>query len=125
MQLGMRMELFVEDVATSVAFYTNVLGFVAGEQDDAYMDVTNGSVMLGICKRSELAPDHYFDQASFAGRKGVGVEVVLEAGEHLDALYQHVLETGYPVREPMVTRPWGSRDFRVVDPDGYYLRITG
>jgi hypothetical protein len=26
--------------------------------------------------------------------------------------------------EPMLDRPWGLRDFRMVDPDGYYLRIT-
>ncbi len=26
--------------------------------------------------------------------------------------------------EHMRDRPWGLRDFRVVDPDGYYLRLT-
>jgi lactoylglutathione lyase len=26
--------------------------------------------------------------------------------------------------ELLCDRPWGLRDFRVVDPDGYYLRIT-
>jgi hypothetical protein len=26
--------------------------------------------------------------------------------------------------ETMRERPWGLRDFRVVDPDGYHLRIT-
>jgi hypothetical protein len=26
--------------------------------------------------------------------------------------------------EPLTDRPWGLRDFRVVDPDGYYLRVT-
>jgi hypothetical protein len=25
---------------------------------------------------------------------------------------------------PVGDRPWGLRDFRVVDPDNYYLRIT-
>jgi lactoylglutathione lyase len=28
------------------------------------------------------------------------------------------------VSEPMRERPWGSKDFRIVDPDGYYLRLT-
>jgi hypothetical protein len=26
--------------------------------------------------------------------------------------------------EPPLDRPWGLRDFRVADPDGYYLRVT-
>ena len=26
--------------------------------------------------------------------------------------------------EDIVRRPWGLQDFRVIDPDGYYLRIT-
>ncbi len=26
--------------------------------------------------------------------------------------------------EPLLVRPWGLTDFRVADPDGYYLRIT-
>lgn len=24
----------------------------------------------------------------------------------------------------MAIRPWGLKDFRICDPDGYYLRIT-
>jgi hypothetical protein len=28
------------------------------------------------------------------------------------------------VVEPLRSRPWGLTDFRVTDPDDYYLRIT-
>jgi lactoylglutathione lyase len=35
-----------------------------------------------------------------------------------------VRRSGYPLAAPMQDRPWGLRDFRVADPDGYYLRIT-
>jgi hypothetical protein len=31
---------------------------------------------------------------------------------------------GERVVEPIRTQPWGLRDFRIVDPDGYYLRVT-
>lgn len=30
----------------------------------------------------------------------------------------------FEMSEDLVVRPWGLRDFRVVDPSGYYLRIT-
>jgi hypothetical protein len=26
--------------------------------------------------------------------------------------------------EGLTSRPWGLRDFRLVDPDGYYWRVT-
>ena len=35
-----------------------------------------------------------------------------------------VRRSGYPLAAAMQDRPWGLRDFRVADPDGYYLRIT-
>ncbi len=28
------------------------------------------------------------------------------------------------VVEPLVRQPWGSQDFRAVDPFGFYLRFT-
>ena len=31
---------------------------------------------------------------------------------------------GWPVLSPLTTRPWGLTDFRLADPDGYYLRLT-
>ena len=60
---------------------------------------------------------------------GVGAEIVLElpTRQAVDELYLHV-ETairGSGGRlEPIGDRPFGLRDFRVIDPDGYYLRIT-
>jgi uncharacterized glyoxalase superfamily protein PhnB len=48
---------------------------------------------------------------------------VLEV-EDLDALYERVRASGYAIHETLVMRPWGLRDFRLVDPDGYYLRVT-
>ena len=44
--------------------------------------------------------------------------------EDIDALYGRVSSSGHPVFEPLQERPWGLRDFRIVDPDGYYLRLT-
>lgn len=35
-----------------------------------------------------------------------------------------VIEAGWPIEEDLTARPWGLRDFRILDPSGYYLRIT-
>jgi len=55
--------------------------------------------------------------------RGAGVEVVLEVDD-LDAITRRVRDAGYAVAEPVQRRPWGLRDFRLADPDGYYLRVT-
>ena len=57
-----------------------------------------------------------------AGR-GARVEVVLEV-EDLDAAREQIEAAGYPIAEAATDRPWGLRDFRLLDPDGYYLRVT-
>ena len=36
----------------------------------------------------------------------------------------YVTAAGWPLAEDLRDRPWGLRDFRVLDPAGYYLRIT-
>ena len=36
-----------------------------------------------------------------------------------------VLAAGWPLEEDLQERPWGLTDFRILDPAGYYLRITG
>jgi uncharacterized glyoxalase superfamily protein PhnB len=51
------------------------------------------------------------------------VEIVLEVPD-VDAALEAVERAGCSVVEPLRDRPWGLRDFRLVDPDGYYLRIT-
>ena len=38
-------------------------------------------------------------------------------------LYAHCRERAV-ISDPLELRPWGLSDFRLADPDGYYLRIT-
>ncbi len=48
------------------------------------------------------------------------MEIVLEV-EDLEAA---LADAAHAVAEPLQDRPWGLRDFRVSDPDGYYVRVT-
>jgi uncharacterized glyoxalase superfamily protein PhnB len=56
-------------------------------------------------------------------RPPTGVELVLEVDD-VDADHARVSAAGWPLAEPLTHRPWGLRDFRLVDPDGYYWRVT-
>ena len=68
-------------------------------------------------------PGPGFTQERLAGVRGAGVEIVLEVDD-LDAALARVGRAGADVAEAIRRRPWGLRDFRLADPDGYYLRVT-
>jgi lactoylglutathione lyase len=123
--MGLRLELFVEDIGASIDFYTKVLGFeVLREHPGDYASLRCGDVTLGIGPISKLPKGvGYFTREIASLRRGLGVEIVLEIDE-VDEWYRHVSGSGHPVFEPPQDRPWGLKDFRIIDPDGYYLRLT-
>lgn len=121
--MTLRLELFVDDIAASQDFYTRVLNFTAGEPHaDGYLPINNGEVALGLNLRSSLPHTHPL-QLTARERPGRGVEIVLEIGD-INALYAHVRAQGWPIASPLQPQAWGLSDFRLVDPDGYYLRLT-
>ena len=122
--MRVRFELFVREMAAAVAFYTGVLGFDLIREEPGYSSLRRGEVLLGLGPISKLpAEGGYFTRDIAQRRLGLGVEIVLEVDD-LDAYHARVLSSEYEISESLRERPWGLRDFRVVDPDGYYLRIT-
>jgi lactoylglutathione lyase len=124
---GLRFELFVDDVERSVRFYGEVLGLspTRDVNPDAYVPVASGALTIGLQRRANLPPSHPF-HGEFDGRPGVGVEIVVEV-EDVDLNYQVAVNRverlgGQLV--PIGNRPWGLRDYRMIDPDGYYVRVT-
>jgi lactoylglutathione lyase len=114
---GLRLELFALDMEASVAFYTRVLGFeLAGHEP--------GGVVLGIGPVAKLPEEGgYFGREIATLRRGLGVEIVIEVDD-VNGWRDRVAASGHPILEPLRDRPWGLRDFRISDPDGYYLRVT-
>jgi lactoylglutathione lyase len=123
--MGLRLELFVEDMGESVCFYQRVLGFeIVREEPEDYASLRSGDIMLGIGPIAKLPETGgYFTWSIASQRRGLGVEIVMEVDD-LSAAHRRVLDSGHPVFEAPQQRPWGLWDFRIVDPDGYYLRVT-
>ena len=120
---ALRLELFVDDVPAARAFYTQVLGFTAGAaHDDCYVPLQRGSARLALNARAALPAAHPI-QAAPGERLGRGIELVLEV-EDVAVVYAQVQAAGWPLASTLARRPWGLVDFRVVDPDGYYVRVT-
>ncbi len=121
--MGLRIELFVDDLDTSIAFYERTLGFELTRRDEDYASLRRGAAVLGLGPVAKL-PEHGtgpgFTRERLARDRGAGVEIVLEV-ERLEDVLATAAEA---VVEPLQHRPWGLRDFRINDPDGYYIRVT-
>ena len=123
MDNDLRLELYVDDIERSVAFYTNALGFNAGPSEyPTYRPIERRGMRLALQTISQLAPDHPLVRGAPGVPRGLGVEIVLEVDD-LEELHGRLAGLGLDV-SPLKTQDWGLRDFRVLDPDGYYLRIT-
>jgi uncharacterized glyoxalase superfamily protein PhnB len=51
------------------------------------------------------------------------VEIALMV-EDVRATYDRVAASDWPRSTELTLQPWGAWDFRILDPDGYYLRIS-
>jgi lactoylglutathione lyase len=115
----MRCEIFPSDLDATADFYVHVLGFVLArderEAEQPYLALVRDDVQIGAAARPEV--DHALR------RPPVGVELVIEVDD-LTRCHDQVLAAGWEIHEEMTTRPWGVRDFRLLDPSGYYLRLT-
>ena len=121
--MSIRLELFVDDMEKSADFYTNALGFERLKGQPDYIPIRSGSVVIGLGPAAKLSKQHYFNPELRNSRRGLGTEIVLEVND-VHAHFAKVKAAGCSILTPPQKRPWGATDFRVADPDGYYLRIT-
>ena len=118
--MTLRFEIFPEDLDAAADFYQRVLGFALVRDErvsgQPYFAVERDGVRIGAAalpggrERSRRLPP-------------TGVEIVLEVDD-LAAERGRVSRAGWPVADEVALQPWGLRDFRLLDPSGYYLRIT-
>lgn len=116
----MRFEIFPDDLDVIVDFCPRILQFrLAADQRDEpgpYVSLQRDDVCIGAARRT--VPD-----ARAARLPPVGVELVLEIDD-VAAERERVTALGWPLAEDLQDRPWGLTDFRILEPAGYYLRIT-
>lgn len=64
----------------------------------------------------------YFKRFPRDTTRGYGVELVIMVGD-IEAFYESAKDE-IEVVETLIKQPWGIKDFRAIDPFGYYLRFT-
>ena len=113
--------LTVNNLQKSRDWYRDVLGFTIDREIERNGKIASISLKAGDV-RVLLNQD---DGAKGANRvKGEGFSFMITTTQNVDDLAQRVRENGGTFdTEPMDTR-WGTRMFRVRDPDGFKFTIT-
>ena len=117
--------LFVNDMATMVRFYRDVLGFEIKEDENTvnvYL-IKNGTLfMLYERKNFEKMTNRKYEYLK--GLNGhFEIALYVDTFEEVDSEYAKAVEKGaQSVLEP-TTEPWGQRTCYIADPEGNLIEI--
>ena len=115
--------LTVKDLATSVAWYRDIVGFTIDrhhERDGRLLAVSlrAGQVRL-LITQDDGAREGGLDRA-----KGEGFSLQLTTPQDIDTLATRIQSRGGTLESAPVSMPWGVRIFRMRDPDGFRFTIS-
>jgi len=120
--------LGVEDLARSVAFYSDGLGFplssASVEGEVAFMRA--GGTVLALWWRAKLADDANLPDRRGAWKEFGGIALahnVRERGE-VDAVLAQAVAAGARLLKPAVDTEWGGRSGYFADPDGHPWEVA-
>jgi len=119
-------ELHVPDFNVAQDFYEK-LGFQIVWRDNSakgYMVMRRGRSILNFYAGSNAV----YDQAHFREfpkntPRGYAVEIIL-LSDDIENYFAEVSAKIDSIVEPLKLRRWGKKDFRLVDPFGFYIRIA-
>ena len=102
--------LYSDDVARSLKFYTEVLGFEeywAWDEEPTFGGAVSGDTTIFFCKGAQ-------------GHKGTWLALNVK---NVDEYYEVLRHKEVVILSPPNTKPWSMREMLVEDPDGHILRI--
>ena len=112
--------LTVNDLAKSIAFYCDVLGFIVAERWEEAGALRGVSLKSGACEFN-LTQDDW--KKGRDREKGAGFRLQCLTVQEIDSLGESIKARGGKLeREPM-DQLWGVRDLEIVDPDGFRITI--
>jgi len=119
---GIGVSITVRDLQKSVAWYCDVLGFTIDRKIERDGTLRAVAVKAGNV-RLMLNQD---DGAKGWDRvKGEGVSFMFTTTQSVDAVAARIRNAGGTLQTEPADMPWGARVFRVADPDGFKLAVSG
>lgn len=110
--LETRYVLAVQNLAASVDYYSEKLGFTTDWAYDGWQQMRRGPivVMLGECAE---------DRSAFETRNHSYFAYIQVEG--VDALHEELSEKGVQIHYPLGSKPWGMREFGIITLDGHRI----
>jgi len=116
-------ELHVADVDASIRFY-EALGFRIVRRWEDWVGLDRDGAELVLQGDAYVrGHEHYFTPHLDRSPRGTGVEVTVEVDD-VDAVHAAAVAASLRIVKPIQDRAWKARDFRLADPDGFFIRIT-
>ena len=115
--------LQVFDMPSSLHFYRDILGFSVVQQSETGDDVDWAWLRQGNVELMLNAAYEQAERPSVAdrGRAAAHGDILLYFGcENVDRAYERLLAEGVKVHPPAIA-PYGMKELRATDPDGYEL----
>ncbi len=109
---------------------SGVIEDMADSDDNGVADfagVGSGQVQIFLClnaqgSRGGILPMHVDSNQEESG--GNWISLWLSTPADLEQIHQTAVDNGLAVVLPITDQPWGSREFRLMHPDGHILRIN-
>ncbi|HSY34573.1 MAG TPA: VOC family protein [Acidobacteriaceae bacterium] len=98
----------VANLATSLDYYTRILGFTIPWQMPHYASIKRGTCSLMLCEGGQGNPGTW----------------IWAAVSDADALYEEWTASGANILQGPTNFPWGSREIQILDPDNHRLRFA-
>ena len=113
--------LTVKDLAKSLAWYRDVLGFTVDQKIEHEGKLRAISLRAGDVRILINQDDgaHGLDRV-----KGTGFSLMITTSQSIDAIARRIVEQGGTLVSQPADTPWGARVFRVQDPDGFRFAIS-
>ncbi len=105
------------------AFFEAAMGFHIKSQGPKFIELETDIAQILLNDPDGLPAGHPFYKKFTGDGQGFGVEIGLVVAD-LDKAFAAAKKQGWKISVGIGMRPWGERDFRVLSPDGYYLRFT-
>ena len=119
--LSLDVSLTVADLALSVAWYRDGLGFSVAEEHAREGKLIAVSMRAGSA-RILLARD---DGAHGTDRvKGAGFSMQFTTTQSIDGVAERMRASGNQIAAEPADTPWGVRMMRLVDPDGFRMVVS-
>ena len=118
-------ELYVRDVAATAQLFQDIFAAKLGyaQADFAELHIGDSRMLLNELRLDEFEEKNPVRQPGALEHLGAGLELGIYVS-NLEPVREKALAANLPYVSEIKLRDWGWYDFRLLLPDGYYIRVT-